>query len=101
MCVLSRGSGIDGVLPRGRGNKKTLTSEVFNGLPACPSIYTEESRESKRMNADELGPVENTKLTDCYYEKKDWRLCKAEVGVFVPLFLSFFLADVELSKRNC
>ncbi|KAM7203653.1 hypothetical protein V8F20_003948 [Naviculisporaceae sp. PSN 640] len=27
-------------------------------------------------------PVENTKLTDCYYEKKDWRLCKAEMERF-------------------
>lgn len=26
---------------------------------------------------------ENTKLTDCYYEKKDWRLCKDEVSVEV------------------
>ncbi|KAK4216861.1 hypothetical protein QBC37DRAFT_415941 [Rhypophila decipiens] len=26
--------------------------------------------------------VENTKLTDCYYEKKDWRLCKAEMERF-------------------
>ncbi|KAG4441695.1 hypothetical protein IFR05_002829 [Cadophora sp. M221] len=24
--------------------------------------------------------VENTKMTDCYWEKKDWRLCKDEVG---------------------
>ena len=23
---------------------------------------------------------ENTQLTDCYYEKKDWRLCKDEVS---------------------
>lgn len=23
---------------------------------------------------------ENMKLTDCYYEKKDWRLCKKEVS---------------------
>lgn len=23
---------------------------------------------------------ENTKLTDCYYEKKDWRACKQEVS---------------------
>jgi cytochrome c oxidase assembly factor 4 len=23
---------------------------------------------------------ENAKLTDCYYEKKDWRACKQEVG---------------------
>jgi hypothetical protein len=24
--------------------------------------------------------VENTKMNDCYYEKKDWRLCKNEVS---------------------
>lgn len=24
---------------------------------------------------------ENTKLTDCYYEKKDWRACKEEVRI--------------------
>jgi hypothetical protein len=28
--------------------------------------------------ADE-GADENAKLTDCYYEKKDWRVCKKEV----------------------
>jgi hypothetical protein len=26
-------------------------------------------------------PDENAKLTDCYYEKKDWRACKAEVSL--------------------
>ncbi|KAF2712061.1 hypothetical protein K504DRAFT_400493 [Pleomassaria siparia CBS 279.74] len=25
---------------------------------------------------------ENMKLTDCYYEKKDWRVCKKEMEVF-------------------
>ncbi|KAK0615668.1 hypothetical protein B0T17DRAFT_538745 [Bombardia bombarda] len=25
---------------------------------------------------------ENTKLTDCYYEKKDWRACKTEMDRF-------------------
>ena len=24
--------------------------------------------------------VENMRLTDCYYEKKDWRKCTAEVS---------------------
>jgi cytochrome c oxidase assembly factor 4 len=24
--------------------------------------------------------AENTKMNDCYYEKKDWRLCKNEVS---------------------
>ena len=26
--------------------------------------------------------VENTKLNDCYFEKKDWRLCKQEMEEF-------------------
>lgn len=26
--------------------------------------------------------VENTRLNDCYFDKKDWRLCKAEVRLF-------------------
>ncbi|KAB5582929.1 hypothetical protein GE09DRAFT_1211546 [Coniochaeta sp. 2T2.1] len=26
--------------------------------------------------------AENTKLTDCYFEKKDWRLCKTEMERF-------------------
>ncbi|KAH8666007.1 hypothetical protein BGZ60DRAFT_410385 [Tricladium varicosporioides] len=25
---------------------------------------------------------ENMKMTDCYYEKKDWRLCKNEMETF-------------------
>jgi hypothetical protein len=25
--------------------------------------------------------AENMRLTDCYYEKKDWRKCTAEVGI--------------------
>lgn len=25
---------------------------------------------------------ENAKLTDCYYEKKDWRACKTEMETF-------------------
>lgn len=30
--------------------------------------------------ADPANADENMKLTDCYYEKKDWRLCKKEVS---------------------
>ncbi|KAK8195114.1 hypothetical protein HDK77DRAFT_160252 [Phyllosticta capitalensis] len=26
--------------------------------------------------------VENAKMTDCYYEKKDWRACKNEMEAF-------------------
>lgn len=28
---------------------------------------------------DSVRTDENAKLTDCYYDKKDWRLCKGEV----------------------
>ena len=28
----------------------------------------------------DFGIDENAKLTDCYYEKKDWRACKMEVS---------------------
>jgi hypothetical protein len=31
---------------------------------------------------------ENMKMTDCYYEKKDWRLCKAEVRSSPKLAIS-------------
>lgn len=27
---------------------------------------------------------ENMKMTDCYYEKKDWRQCKDEVFLLAP-----------------
>ncbi|KAI9758882.1 MAG: hypothetical protein M4579_002766 [Chaenotheca gracillima] len=27
---------------------------------------------------------ENTKMNDCYFEKKDWRACKREVNPHVP-----------------
>ncbi|KAK8069799.1 hypothetical protein PG994_006415 [Apiospora phragmitis] len=27
---------------------------------------------------------ENAKMTDCYYDKKDWRQCKKEVSPVVP-----------------
>jgi cytochrome c oxidase assembly factor 4 len=30
-------------------------------------------------NSDE-DEAENTMMNDCYYEKKDWRLCKNEVS---------------------
>jgi hypothetical protein len=30
---------------------------------------------------------ENTKLNDCFYEKKDWRACKDEVGL-LPIRLA-------------
>lgn len=30
--------------------------------------------------------AENTKMNDCYFEKKDWRLCKKEVSVSISDF---------------
>ncbi|KAK5654670.1 hypothetical protein OQA88_6993 [Cercophora sp. LCS_1] len=32
--------------------------------------------------AKNAGADENAKMTDCYYEKKDWRACKEEVSRF-------------------
>ncbi|KAI1490303.1 hypothetical protein F5X96DRAFT_669857 [Biscogniauxia mediterranea] len=33
---------------------------------------------------------ENAKLTDCYYEKKDWRECKKEIGAEFPEQMEVF-----------
>lgn len=30
---------------------------------------------------------ENTRLNDCFFEKKDWRACKSEVGRLPARFL--------------
>ncbi|PVH83204.1 hypothetical protein DL98DRAFT_365358, partial [Cadophora sp. DSE1049] len=30
----------------------------------------------------DINTAENTKMTDCYWEKKDWRLCKDEMENF-------------------
>jgi DNA-binding ferritin-like protein (Dps family) len=35
---------------------------------------------SGRLGLIEGDAEENTKLNDCFYEKKDWRACKNEVG---------------------
>jgi hypothetical protein len=35
--------------------------------------------------------VENMKMTDCYFDKKDWRQCKEEVRGRYP-FLAIFKA---------
>ena len=33
----------------------------------------------RRSNAT-MGTAEQTKMNDCYFEKKDWRVCQKEVG---------------------
>lgn len=42
-----------------------------------------------------LNTEENAKLTDCYYEKKDWRQCKEEV-----CYQSVILSDLETYKTQ-
>lgn len=39
---------------------------------------------------------ENTKLTDCYYEKKDWRACKQEVSSRVLDGIAFLASEAEM-----
>lgn len=34
----------------------------------------------------DVSTVEQTKMNDCYFEKKDWRICKQEVGAVVEHF---------------
>ncbi|KAK8045361.1 hypothetical protein PG993_005385 [Apiospora rasikravindrae] len=34
--------------------------------------------------ADTQPADENAKMTDCYYDKKDWRQCKKEVSASLP-----------------
>ncbi|KAH9877160.1 hypothetical protein IAQ61_002523 [Plenodomus lingam] len=43
----------------------------------CPCAGPRDKRIFSTGCADE-----NAKLTDCYYEKKDWRACKAEMEIF-------------------
>ena len=33
--------------------------------------------------------AEQTKMNDCYFDKKDWRTCKKEVSVSCSISLSF------------
>lgn len=36
----------------------------------------------KKRSSINLYADENAKLTDCYYDKKDWRGCKQEMEIF-------------------
>ena len=45
--------------------------------------------------------VENTKMNDCYYEKKDWRLCKSEVrSASFPILAIFLQYHVQPTSGN-
>ena len=49
-------------------------------ISKCPTI-AEIAGSNSGVQAELIDAAEeNTKLTDCYYEKKDWRLCKDEVS---------------------
>ncbi|RCI16390.1 hypothetical protein L249_2603 [Ophiocordyceps polyrhachis-furcata BCC 54312] len=39
----------------------------------------QQQQQQQQEDADEC---ENTKLTDCYFDKKDWRACTAEMEQF-------------------
>lgn len=42
--------------------------------------------DNDRLYSD-IGTEENTRLNDCFFEKKDWRACKSEVGRLRHRFL--------------
>jgi len=46
--------------------------------------------------------AENTRMNDCYFEKKDWRLCKEEVRNFDLATVSHVqpVASIERIYRN-
>ncbi|KAF2645033.1 hypothetical protein P280DRAFT_466268, partial [Massarina eburnea CBS 473.64] len=40
------------------------------------------------------------KLTDCYYEKKDWRACKKEVSRIACEELELYSATEKVPRRD-
>ena len=48
-----------------------------------------------------VGVDENMKLTDCYYEKKDWRACKKEVSECVGRWILELVLRACLLPRRC
>lgn len=34
------------------------------------------------------------KMTDCYFETKDWRKCKDEVGIYIYEISPLFITDI-------
>jgi len=44
--------------------------------------------------------VENTKMNDCYFDKKDWRACKNEVRVCIPASGPTSVLSIALLPRR-
>lgn len=53
------------------------------------SIYRAPGRLTRRDHLTE----ENMKMTDCYFEKKDWRQCKDEASCQLST-IAFFLEEI-------
>ncbi|QSZ30133.1 hypothetical protein DSL72_004653 [Monilinia vaccinii-corymbosi] len=65
----------DGPNSAGTNESSALDARVSRGSLE-PSPAHEEGNEDINTKWNE---EENAKMTDCYFEKRDWRLCKAEV----------------------
>lgn len=46
----------------------------------CAGKFTDEDRQPKIFLTNIWVAEEQLKMNDCYYEKKDWRVCKKEVS---------------------
>ena len=62
----------------------TITTACCPTSPRCRAYNDHDITRNLTNVMMHIKPAENTKLTDCYYEKKDWRLCKAEASCPVP-----------------
>jgi cytochrome c oxidase assembly factor 4 len=52
-----------------------------SGSSVLAARVSEDSQSPELFGIDSYeDTVENTKMNDCYYEKRDWRLCKNEVS---------------------
>jgi hypothetical protein len=46
----------------------------------CWQVHRYEDRQPNTLLTNICAAEEQLKLNDCYYEKKDWRVCKKEVS---------------------
>lgn len=58
-------------------DKKARDKRIFS--TGCSSKLPPNRLPNPRIYGSLLGAAEQTSLNDCFYEKKDWRLCKNEV----------------------
>ncbi|KAM3074378.1 hypothetical protein ACMFMF_006391 [Clarireedia jacksonii] len=67
--------------------RSTRTMNLMNGeMYCCPQQISAAAKKyfygrDKRIFSTGCAD-ENSKMTDCYFEKKDWRLCKQELETF-------------------